>query len=198
MHYLTDFSQDAPWSWPISQMRKQAWHLLVFPAALPLQLLSSDSAYCLHVPRTSNAAKPHPPDAIRLALAASWPLPWREKAHGHVCWTHTQTERQNELFKMRESCVPLLRAPVCLLLTSFKPSPKQLLHRPRAHRLLPSTELSRHPFGRCEECMFSHFCPHLPGTQRCKRLRAVRCGASESSKYYSSFLPSFSYPGPEM
>lgn len=35
--------------------------------------------------------------------------------------------------------------------------------------------------------MFSHFCPHLPGTQRLKRLRAARCGASESCKYYSSF-----------
>lgn len=35
--------------------------------------------------------------------------------------------------------------------------------------------------------MCSHFCPHLPGTQRLKRLRAARCGASESCKYYSSF-----------
>lgn len=84
---------------------------------------------------------------------------------------------------------PSLCVPACLLLTSFKHSPKQRLHRPRAHRLLPSAELSRHSFGRCEECMFSHFCPHLPGTQRLKRLRAARCGASESCKYYSSFPP---------
>lgn len=35
--------------------------------------------------------------------------------------------------------------------------------------------------------MFSHSCPHLPGTQRLKRLRAAQCGASESCKYYSSF-----------
>lgn len=47
-----------------------------------------------------------------------------------------------------------------------KHSRQQLLHRQRTHRLLVSTELSRHSLARCEEWIFSHSCPGLPGTHR--------------------------------